>query len=502
MKSKVIQSILILLIVIIGSCRNNRLKTSEKELAKEINTQEQKNQEAERIAMERQVPDTLVNISTGFQYKEERSVDPSHPPKIIDFTKEIPAIEFKLGDLTSKIRYLVLQVPDDSLYFLEWPEISITSKSIIVNNNMGIHSFDRDGKFIETICKNTFSVPRDIEPGRPASNFFSKETFIGAWRNHVQTAGNTVFYKYTNYPAETVSLLRFTLENGTQNLQVPQISETGISLTYARGDMIATGKESLSSGTPGLSSTSILAVSDNCYAGITTRLKAFVKNSTLLVTYNLKGDTLCKFKQYEYLKTPITSTVTRTYSNDTWHFGSTTTIKPAFNDTVFRLIPPNRLVPVFVFNFGDKKTTADDWLNVNIPVDDKIRTGQILENQEFLFIEIIYGPSGIKQKAEIVLFDKSKNKLFRLSKNEVPINKTYNFWINSLENNVDGGPGFWPAYITPEGKPASTLRPEDLKKYIQNSDYTSGSDPKKNAFRNFVQSLKGGGREIVIMIAE
>jgi len=46
------------------------------------------------------------------------------------------------------------------------------------------------------------------------------------------------------------------------------------------------------------------------------------------------------------------------------------------------------------------------------------------------------------------------------------------------------------------------MRPEDLKKYIQNSDYSSGSDPKKNAFKNFVQSLNSGGREIVIMITE
>ena len=498
-------NILIILVITIFlnlSCRNNRLKTNEKELAKEISLKEKEKQEAERLDQENQDKDTLANIRSGFQYKEDRSVDPAHPPVVIDFSKDIPVMEFKLGDLTSKVSYLVLQVPTDSLYFSEWPEININSNSIIVNNNMGINRFDRDGKFIETICKNTFSVPRNIEPGRPMYNSFSKETFMGAWRNHVQTAGNTVFYKYTNYPAETVSLLRFTSEAGTQNFQVPQISETGTPITYARGEMIATGKEALSSGTPGLSSTSILAVSDNCYAGITSGLKAFLKNSTLLVTFNLKGDTLCKFKQYEYLKTPITSTVMRSYSNSTWHFGSTTTIKPAFNDTVFRLIPPNRLIPVFVFNFGEKKVTAEDWLHVSNPVEGKIRIGEILENQNFLFIQYNYGPSGIKQITERALFDKSKNKLFRFSRNDKPKNKIYNFWINSLENNLDGGPDFWPGYITPEGKPAFSMRPEDLKKYIQNSDYSSGSDPKKNAFKNFVQSLNGGGREIVIMITE
>lgn len=296
--------------------------------------------------------------------------------------------------------------------------------------------------------------------------------------------------------------MKFSTSNNNQSLQVAMSPETSFPETFARGDLISTGKEAVRSGSPGLSSIDVLPVSNNCYAGITSGLIAFKKNSTLMVTFNSKGDTLCKFKQYEYLKTSITSTVIRSYSNSTWHFGMTTTIKWAFNDTVFRLIPPNRLIPVFVFNFGEKKATAEDWLHVNSPVEGKIRIGQILENQDFLFIQYNYGPSGIKQITERALFDKSKNELFRFSKNDEPKNKKYNFWINSLENNIDEGPDFWPTYITPEGNPAYTLRPEDLKQYIQNADYSSGTDPKKNAFKNFVQSLKGGGREIVIMVTE
>jgi len=502
MKSKVIHSVLILMTVLSGSCRNNSLKTSEKKLANEINIQEKKNQEDERIALENQIPDTLINIRKGFQYKEDRSVDPVHPPKVIDFSKNIPIKEFKLGDFASKVSYLVLQVPDDSIYFLWGGLLNFTSNSIIVNNNLGIQRFARDGEFKETICKNTFDAPRKIDPEKPFSGFFPKETFRGAWANHVQTAGNTVFYKYTDYPSEKVSLMKFSTLGNNQNLFAPETSETSTQETYARGDLILTGKAALRSGSPGLASTNILPVSENCYAGITSGLNAFKKNSTLMVTFNSKGDTLCKFKQYEYLKTPVTSSVIRSFSNTTWDFGKTTTIKFAFNDTVFRLIPPNRLIPVFVFNFGEKKVTADDWLHVNSQVEEKIRIGEILENQDFLFIEYHYGPSGIKQITERALFDKSKNELFRFSKNNELTNEKFNYWINSIENNVDGGPDFWPGYITPEGNPAYTLRPEDLKKYIQNSDYSSGSDPKKNAFKNFVQSLKGGGREIVIMITE
>lgn len=502
MKQLSILLLMSLLLIFSFSCRYNRMKISEKALAKEILFQENQKKERERIALEKQLSDTLANIHAGYLYKEDRSVDPVHPPVILDFSKEIPVRELKLSDIVSKVSYIVLQVPDDSLYFLETPDINFTSNSIILNNNMGILRFSRDGRYIETICKNTFDVPRNIDPGRPLSIYLSKETFRGAWRNHVETAGNTVFYKYTDYPAEKVSLLKFSLAGSSHNILVTQTSDTGTPVTYSKGDVIATGKEAIRSGTPGLSSINILPVSDNCYAGIISGLEKYAKNSTLMVTFNSEGDTLCKFKQYEYLKTPITSSVVRTSSNSTWHFGQITTLKWAFNDTVFRLIPPNRLIPVFVFNFGEKKVTAEDWLHVNNPVEGKIRIGEILENQNFLFIQYNYGPSGIKQITERALFDKSKNELFRFTKNDEPKNKKYNFWINSLENNVDGGPNFWPRYITPEGKPAYTLRPEDLKKYIQNSDYSSSTDPKKNAFKNFAQSLKGGGREIVIMITE
>ena len=44
---------LVILLLPITSCRNNRLKTNEKELAKEILIQEKENVEAERIAREK-----------------------------------------------------------------------------------------------------------------------------------------------------------------------------------------------------------------------------------------------------------------------------------------------------------------------------------------------------------------------------------------------------------------------------------------------------------------
>ena len=150
------------MLLIVISCHHNRLKTNEKELAKEIKNQESEIKEAERIASENHVSDTLVKTHGGFFYKEDRSVDLKHPPVVIDFSKEIPVRKFKLSNIASKVRYLVLQVPDDSNYFSEVGVLNITLNNIITSNIFGIQRFSRDGKFIETICKSIVNLPKDI----------------------------------------------------------------------------------------------------------------------------------------------------------------------------------------------------------------------------------------------------------------------------------------------------------------------------------------------------
>lgn len=490
-------------LVIFSSCQHNRLKANEKELAKEIKAREKEKNEAERIALEEQKKDTLANLPAGFRFKEDRSVDPAYPPVVIDFSKEISIKDIRLSYLASAVKYMALSVPGDSVYFLWGASLNFTAKNIIINNNLGIQSFDKEGRFIETIAKSFIDVPLNIDPKKPFSGFFSKETFRGVWQNHVRTAGDMVLYKYSDYPEGKVNLLKFSLSGKSPNILVPQDSETGAPLTYAKGEVIATGKEAIRSGTPGLSSTGIFPIAENCYAGMPGSVEAFNKGNPLLVLFNMKGDTLCTFTQFDRLESPITSSVVRTYSTPRWQSGQLTSIKFAFNDTVFRIIPPNRLLPAFVFKLGDSKVTVDEWLHVNTSLDGKILIGSILENKRFMFIEYRHYFAGNDKPAyEKALFDKSRNELIRLESNDETNNKTFNYWINSFENDLDGGPDFWPDYTTPEGNLAKLLRTQDLKEYIQNTDFTLSTDPKKEAFKTFVQSLKGGGRDIVIMIAE
>ena len=62
------------------ACNRNRLKTNEKELAKEIITREKEIDSADKAANEKKLTDTLNRHHGGFRLKENRTVDPAHLP--------------------------------------------------------------------------------------------------------------------------------------------------------------------------------------------------------------------------------------------------------------------------------------------------------------------------------------------------------------------------------------------------------------------------------------
>jgi len=492
-------------IIIFSSCHHNRLKTNENELAKEIKAQEKEKNAAERIALEEQKNDTLANLPAGFRFKEDRSVDPAHPPIVIDLSGEIPEREIKLSDISSKIKYVVLEVPDDSVFFYRGSALHFAGDNIIANNNMGINHFSADGRFLETISKSSFNGPR-------TTNDFTDGSFRGTYFNNVYTAGTTLYYKYSDTPDEKVSLVKFSLRDKPSLISIQP--EEGEPYTYAKGEVIDMGKIR----SPGLGSTNIFAVSDNMYAGMPPNLPdAFGKNSILMVTFNTNGDTLCKYLQHDLLENPVTSTLIRSFSNLSWFYGEVATFKWLFNDTVYRLKGPNRLVPAFIFKLGDHKITVDDWLHVNTSLNGKVLIDDILENQRYLFIDYrYYDPDNPKVPVnEKAIYIKETKEFFRIALsqeqrkvlNTVPppprpgslLPPQINVISPGLENDLDGGRTFWPQYVTTEGCLATTVSPEVLKELIQNSDFKKVENSR---FSDFVKSLKTGGKQTVIMIVE
>lgn len=500
---------ILIILILLGftACKQrNKLNSNEQKLAQQIASDEKEKREVEAAFKlnTATIPDTLP---PGFRFQEDRSVDPNFPPIVIDFSKEFDTTNMKLSDIASKVEYIRLKIPDDSLFFLLSGFLNFTDDNIILNNNFGVHRFSRRGEYLEPIANS--NIQNRILNKKSLFGYFHKESYKGIWGNDVTTAGNRVFYKFSDYPNEKVSLFQHRLKPFEPSIRFENTQESKDDGSFTKGKFITEGKEGIYSGTPGLSSSIIEAVSSNYYAAFSRAFKSSV-NGLMMVTFNLNGDTLCEFTQFDTLDTPITSSVLRSVSTiSSWHYKGVYTFKRAFNDTIFRLVPPNRLVPTYVLNFGKHKVTAEDWFHVNKSLNGKMMPGSIYETERFLFIEYReYSPTSKKLgDNHYALFNKIKNKLVQLDFSDEFKNKMYHDgrknsnWFAGFENDIDGGFPFWPRYVTPEGKLAITIKPETLKYLIQRPDFKNRNGD-IGRFKAFVQTLTNDERELVIMIIE
>src|SRR5664279_1167443 len=148
-------SLFFLLIFFILSCHHNRLKTNEKELAKEIIKQEKEKKKADSALL---LKESIIHpkLSGSFRMKEIRSVDKLHPPIKIDITGTVDNTrKLKLSDVASSIRYVKLQTPPDTslLYdhFYYRPDIDSKISSdggqIIFQGLFGLTRFNMQGEY-------------------------------------------------------------------------------------------------------------------------------------------------------------------------------------------------------------------------------------------------------------------------------------------------------------------------------------------------------------------
>jgi hypothetical protein len=486
------------ILCLLVACNSNPLRTDENKLKGGVLAEESKNKVSENLKRE---SDSIADHTKGFRYKPVITHDVK--PIVLDFTASIPVKNQKLSQIGSSVKYVVLEVPGDSTFFAWSAQIQFSGDNIIVNNNLGIHRFSSDGRYLEMICRNYVDSPHE----RMA--FISKETFKGAWIDHVDVAGNTVVYKYTDYPGKKVSLFRYSMNDAPLLYSQTNSPETTPPETFAKGDQVVT--EPLDPDEEqGLSSTRLNAVSDDFYSGTPGNgPNAFAKDASLLTVFNNRGDTVCIFPQHIHLSSPVTASVIRSFSNMSWFNDKVPTFKWAFNDTAFRLVPPNKLSAAYVFEFGKNRISVDDWLNVNVSRKGKMKVTGIIEDARFLFItwctylnENITG--SIYRKA---VYDKSCDMLFDpgIPESEMkappaigsaPVKTEYS--PAGMENDLDGGISFWPSLITGNGKLALRTSPELLRSYIKSSFYKN-----RNAgFSEFVRSLKSGKQQAILMILE
>lgn len=464
--------ILLLVLLIGASCHRNRLKNNEKSLIKQILTEEDQlvREATVRAEREKQLSDSVAKLPKGFRFKENRSIDPQNPPTVIDIagTRTNPR-GIKLSHLFGKVEYIRLeQDPDSTLNSHKFRTI-IGSNIYTVSNMGSICQYDPKGHFIQIVCKGNLQSTEFN--GVMMVTKEQADQFEGAKEGYWHD--NKLFYQYENRPAQKSYLMTFDdpADSGTASILLPGSVESK-NLINGKGKI----KSELKTATS-MYSLPVPYLLNNSMMAFVQRRKRLELPTDFISVISTSGDTLCKFKDNDPIKYFSRSNYRGVDDGNTYYFNGTLHLRQSFNDTIYQLIPPNRLVPKYILNFGNLGIkSANEGIDPTISLKDKLMLQSFLETDRFLFITYSKDydcPNTAKSgtlKFSRLIYDKKNETLSLLYLDEAPfIAEGKMSWPLSpninIENDLDGMPFNWPTSITANHKPFSIISGEDLLKF-------------------------------------
>lgn len=466
MKRLFILIFIVLSLTILPSCRHNHLKTNEKELSNEILSQEKAKDEANKTELTNKSSESIDNQSGVFRKKEIRSIDTRKPPiklNLLEANKNL--LDFKLSDIASSVSYIRLETPSDTILFYDpgsslsglMSLINVADGQIIFQGLFGITRFNMQGKYQETIWKNERGIK---VMGQGAA--WMPQSFFGVMPNNpVSILNGSIFYTFTDGNTGTTQYMRYK-PGPTIDISVQSQKEVP-GLGSAPGDTLSI------SGMQRLELFDwIYGISSDTWAGINSKTTAG-ETGSLLVTYNSIGDTICQFTDFDRIVNYNQSTYRRSEDFINYYYEGLLTIKQEYNDTVFRLIPPDRLLPTYIIDFGESKVDYMDGLNPNFDLSEKYMLYSLHESNNHLFIRFTKnhdGPTNRKKKVVKfynAIFFKKEGKLFH--------HPGYTLEPEGIINDIDGGMPFWPDYITPQGEMIKLASGKMIKDYINSTKF-------------------------------
>ncbi|MDP3003381.1 MAG: DUF4933 domain-containing protein [Bacteroidales bacterium] len=500
MKNPTIPILLLLMLFPTFSCHRNRLKTSEKELAKEILTQENENKEAERIALEKQLADTLNQPKKGVLFKEDRSVDPACPPVIIDIAGSLNNIkEFKLSDVVSEIRYVRLEtVPDSTFSRAMKFKYYLFSNYIIATNPCGILHYSKDGKFINIIVKNkTTGINVDAD----WMQVMGVNTFIGGGTS-VWAIGDSLFYTYRNSITGQEYIMGYDLSKKQISPskqyepenpdQIIGLGEIALDMNPAKRKPVWKYKLSPELVSWAMPYEYIYQSIGTFYLDKNTYAKELERTDKIAVINN-KGDTLTAFTRFEE------------GNSLRFEFGGKQFLWNGLNDTVFQVVGSNRIIPVIVLNLGQYKASLKQVRQIGFDLTGKIIPRHFAENRNFIFLifsKNAYDSQNNRKNKKVqiyhALFLKQNHQLFIIK------GDPYNYFPEILENNLDGSIPVWPLsyMIGNNGEILIPLKGKELKDRITSEHFKLSAAPvaKKNELKQLASMVSD--TEDILMIVK
>lgn len=485
------------ILILLVSCNNkNKLNADEQKLVAEIKSEELQKQDAEQAAWDAApaIPDSLP---PGFRFQEDRSVDLQYPPKIIDISNfQNTKKNFKLSDLIHEIKYIPLEdVPNKTNYTSFGFTPKLADNYVLIKSGFSLYLFNRDGSFKDVVCESPngyveTSGKNDIQTATISSVSSAK----GVWGD-VWTIENKLFYRYADNEAKRYFLISYDMDS-------PQ---NAISLPTDEKKYLVTGKGEIQTSL-GIAReerfSEYIPLSNDSYAGINRKTKSAM-NGQLMTSFNMNGDTLSNFPDYETISNYSHSVMRGNFPQFIYQYGNTTTFYNAFNDTVYRIVPPNRMIPSFILNFGEYKIETQEGFTPGQDISSKLYIKDFFETTKYIYIKLIQGydsPNNRKDKSIKIyyaIYEKESGRLY-----ELPVNPTGYYGVfeggqsydipQGIVNDIDGGFLFWPQNVNAKGEVYEIVTGKTLKKHITTDRFQNSSAPqyKKDELKTLAEKVK------------
>ena len=454
-----------LIILVVAACGNRRSPgLSDKDLfaQRKVETLQE---------LEEQAPDfpdmeTYV-VPAGIKYKESRAVDPAHPPMVINIAnRNLNIRKFNLNDYYNKVRYVKLKHPN-AANITSFPRTRFTEDYIITGNNYGLHCFDKEGSFLYTIETN--NMPEPDREGRIMFSFSDLKGYY-AGRNGINNVnGNYCLYKIMDDSKCTLCLFDLTRAERIMTRQLPAVEN----YSYLSSD----------------NKSIVSYVYDPVRAP---------KN--LLFTFDLKGDTLCRFPSYHPIPVITGGSYNSPPSPDVYYYDKQLTIRQSLNDTVYRLISPNRLVPAYVLNFGAYGADVPTYFRGNLS--EKLLPDIWKESEQYILFVYLQNRDTPNNRRDgsvqffYSYFDKISRQFYHFSeKTSTPPEQFF------MENPVPGALPFMLSYTEIEDNQLRVVYTKKrLEEISKSKEFASLPAEQQNKLKTMQNELDDS--EVLIMILE
>ncbi len=500
--------LLVIVCMLVLSCHRNRLKTDESQLAKEILTQEEQ-QERDRIALEKQLADSLAKLPKGFRFKEERGVDPQNPPLIIDVAGNLNNVrDFKLSDVASDVEYIRLEpVPDSTLSRDIRFKYYLMDNYLVAVNLFGIHLYSKEGRYIRSVVKNEFT----------GLNFEKENNRVVAWNDYtgkgggtsVWARGNSLFYVYSNNIIGQYYIMEYDCSQEQSVINAafdPEKPDQVIGLGQVLVDLRHGNKTpppSRSHQGSWSASPEFFYTSLGTFAPDRNTYVKRMGGGRMLGIFGTGGDTLATFAKLEQVKNYTKSIMRGVDYGTQYEKGGNLFVRTDFNDTVFRVVPPNKLLPVYVFNLGSYKLSKQEGVDPGVNLEGKIIPQDFADIKDCLFFTFAKDsydcPNTRKNKTLKLyhaLFFKKSRQLFIVAGDPTDYDAPI------LNNDLDGGVAVWPLsyMINGKGEILVSLKGVELKQRVQSADFLNSAAPAEKKEKLKALATKLSDEDDVLMI--